>query len=152
MMNRRKIFSSIAFVGAGFVLNSLAQAASPAIDTGIIAGVAEGGYDAVSYFQGGPKAGDPTKVVEWNGVKWYFSSDENLAAFKAAPEKYAPQYGGYCAFAVSKGATAKGDPNVYTIVDGKNYLNLSSSVQTMWKKDIPGNIVAADKNWPGLHN
>jgi YHS domain-containing protein len=152
IMNRRNILASFAFVGATLALGNISLAASPAIDTGILPGVALGGYDAVSYFQGGPIAGDPAKAITWQGAKWYFSTDDNLAAFKAAPEKFAPQYGGYCAFAVAKGSTAKGDPKVFSIVDGKNYVNLSTSVQSLWKKDIPGNISAADANWPGLHN
>jgi len=125
--------------------------AASSVYTGIVDGVGSGGFDPVSYLQpGGPKMGDTSKMATWNGAKWYFSSDEDLAAFKANPEKYAPQYGGYCAFAVSKGSLAKGDPKVYSVVDGKVYLNLSSSVQQLWKSDIAGNIAAANAKWPGL--
>jgi YHS domain len=151
-MNRRYFISSLMLVGTAPMFSDIALAAASAIDTGVISGVALGGYDAVSYFQGGPMAGDPEKVFSWQGAQWYFTSAENLAAFKADPQKYAPQYGGYCAFAVSKGSTAKGDPKVFTIVNGKNFINLSTSVQALWKKDIPGNITAADANWPSLHN
>ena len=69
---------------------------------------------------------------------------------EANPEKFAPRYGGYCAYAVSQGATAQGDPKVWHIVGGKLYLNLSPAVQKLWEKNIPGYIKAGDKNWPGV--
>ncbi len=148
-MNKRNLFGL--FAASVLMLASAPTFAAEPVFTGIVAGVGSGGYDAVSYLQpDGPKMGDPSKVATWNGAKWYFTSDENLAAFKAAPEKYAPQYGGYCAFAVSKGSLAKGDPKIFTVVDGKVYLNLSSSVQQLWKSDIPGNITAANSKWPKL--
>ena len=74
----------------------------------------------------------------------------NLDAFTAEPEKYAPQYGGYCAFAVARGATAKGDPKVWSKVDSKLYLNISPGVKEMWSKDVAGNIASANANWPGV--
>ena len=72
--------------------------------------------------------------------------------FAADPEKYAPQYGGYCAWAVSQGYTASTDPEAWKIVDGKLYLNYSKSVQQTWEQDIPGNIAAGDGNWPKVLN
>jgi YHS domain-containing protein len=145
-MKRRAIFGLV----LGFAFTSYAaHAAESQIYQGIVDGVAAGGYDAVSYLQdGGPKMGDAAHMLEWQGAKWYFASTGNLDLFKANPEKYAPQYGGYCAFAVSKGSTAKGDPTVYTVVDGKVYFNLSKPVQDLWQQDIPSNISAADANWP----
>ncbi|MGH6855016.1 MAG: YHS domain-containing (seleno)protein, partial [Aestuariivirga sp.] len=117
----------------------------------LVDGVALGGYDAVSYFtDGGPKEGSEQFAADWKDARWRFSTAENLAAFKASPEKYAPQYGGYCAYAVSKGATAKGDPSVWTLANGKLYLNLSKEVQATWRNDIPGNVAQADANWPGV--
>ncbi len=109
------------------------------------------GYDPVAYF----KANEPVKgssdfTHEWNDAKWYFSSAENKADFIADPEKYAPQYGGYCAWAVSQGSTAPTDPKAWHIEDGKLYLNYNQSVQTNWLKDVPGHIKSADKNWPDL--
>lgn len=148
-MNRRAA-SSVIFAGL-IVPRSIAMAGQPIVFTGIISGVGSGGYDPVSYLQAsGPKMGDSSKAATWNGAKWYFASDENLAKFKAAPEKYAPQFGGYCAFAVAKGSLAKGDPKVFTVVEGKVYLNLSPSVQQIWQSDIPGNIASATAKWPGL--
>ena len=114
-------------------------------------GLALGGYDAVAYFtEDEPVAGGREFETEWSGTKWRFSSAENKDTFLEAPEKHAPQYGGYCAYAVSKGGTANGDPTVWRMVGGKLYLNLNRGVQQLWVKDIPGNIAKADKNWPGV--
>jgi YHS domain-containing protein len=90
--------------------------------------------------------------TEWKGATWEFSSAENLEKFKADPEAYAPQYGGYCAYGVSKGGLVKGEPDQWTIVDGKLYLNYSAGVQKTWSKDIPGFISTADKKWPAILN
>ncbi|MDN2482814.1 YHS domain-containing (seleno)protein [Vibrio agarivorans] len=109
------------------------------------------GYDPVAYFtQGKPVKGDADFVYEWNDAKWYFASKQHLEAFMSNPEKYAPQYGGYCAWAVSNGYTAKIDLNAWRIVDDKLYLNYNKSVQEKWQQDIAGNVAKADKNWPSL--
>ena len=111
-------------------------------------GMAIKGYDPVAYYtMGKPVHGDKLYSFAWNGTKWQFASAENRDLFKVAPEKYAPQYGGYCAFAVSKGSTAPTDPETWRIVDGKLYLNYSKSVQAQWLKSIPHNIAAGDANW-----
>jgi YHS domain-containing protein len=110
-----------------------------------------GGYDAVAYFtEKAAKPGDPSHKFQWSGVDWYFASDENMKLFAASPEKYAPQYGGHCAFAAAKGAIATGDPQAWTVVKDKLYINYSPAVREEWKQDIPGFIVQADKNWPNL--
>ncbi len=114
-------------------------------------GVAIDGTDAVAYFtESRPVEGKREHSFEWNGATWRFASAENLEAFRADPERYAPQYGGYCAWAVSQGYTASTDPEAWDIVDGKLYLNYSKSVQSQWKQDKPGNITKADTNWPGI--
>ncbi len=114
-------------------------------------GVAIDGTDPVAYFtEGKPVKGKAAHTVRWNGVNWRFSSADNKAAFEADPAKYAPQYGGYCAWAVSQGYTASTDPDAWKIVDGKLYLNYSKGVQRRWEGDIPGNIVSANGNWPNL--
>ncbi len=116
-------------------------------------GVAVDGSDVVAYFtQGKPVAGSKDITHDWNGVTWRFSSEANRAAFAAAPETYAPQYGGYCAYAVSEGYTASTTPEAWRIVDGKLYLNYSRRVQRRWEGDIPGRIAAADANWPEVLN
>jgi hypothetical protein len=78
------------------------------------------------------------------------ASEENKATFLGNPEKYAPQYGGYCAFGLSKGFKFDGDPNIFSIVDEKLYLNLSPKVAEIWKKDIPGLIADAEVIWPDV--
>jgi YHS domain-containing protein len=109
------------------------------------------GYDPVAYFTvGKPVQGKDQFTTKWQGATFKFSSAENLALFKAEPTAYAPQYGGYCAFAVSKGATAGTVPDAWSIVDGKLYLNYSLNVRNRWSKDVPGNIKAADRNWPAV--
>ena len=113
--------------------------------------LAVGGYDAVAYHtQGKPVAGTDEFTHTWKGATWRFASKESLDTFVKEPEKYAPQYGGYCAFAVGHGSLASGDPTIWKIVDGKLYLNLSKSVQTSWERDIPGLIKRGDANWPKL--
>lgn len=109
------------------------------------------GYDPVAYFtQHKAVKGQKNLSTEWQGAQWHFSSQANLDAFKADPEKYAPQYGGYCAYGVSQGYTPEIDPQAFHIHEGKLYLNLSKVVLKRWKEDIPGYIRDADKNWPEL--
>lgn len=115
-------------------------------------GVAIRGYDPVAYHvEGKPVKGSSQYEFKWKNAKWRFSSAENLNLFEADPEKFAPRYGGYCAWAVSQGYTASVDPeNAWTIVEGRLYLNYSVDVKIMWSRDIPGNIKKADANWPGV--
>ena len=82
--------------------------------------------------------------------KWQFSSAENRETFVKNPTKYAPQYGGYCAYAVSQGYTASADPQAWKIVDDKLYVNYNLSVKEKWVKDIPKYIADANKNWEQL--
>ena len=117
----------------------------------VFSSLAASGYDPVAYFvEGRPVEGRKGFEFEWNGATWRFVDAKNLAAFAADPEIFAPQYGGYCAWAVSQGTTASTDPEAWRIVDGKLYLNYSKSVQSTWVQDIPGNIAKADGNWPGV--
>lgn len=112
-------------------------------------GTAIDGTDPVAYFtEGKPVPGKREFSHEWNRATWRFSSAENRDLFAANPEKYAPQYGGYCAWAVSQGYTASTDPEAWKIVDEKLYLNYNKSVQANWEKDIPGHIASGDANWP----
>ncbi len=110
--------------------------------------VAVSGFDTIAYFTAQQAVeGNPQFSFIWNGAKWYFSSAENMEKFKAAPENYAPQFGGYCAFAVSKGYTADGDPNAWKIVDGKLYLNYNQKVKEMWEAEEQKRIEDGKKNW-----
>lgn len=107
------------------------------------------GHDPVAYFDGkGPVKGSKQFSHAWGSATWYFASAGNRDRFAAAPEKYAPQYGGYCAYAVAEGYTADIDPAAWSIVDGKLYLNYSLRIRERWNKDIPGYIRKADANWP----
>lgn len=125
------------------------QAATPAIYADD--GVAIDGSDPVAYFtEGRPVAGKPSIAHDWMGVTWRFSTEANRAAFIADPEAYAPQYGGYCAYAVSEGYTASTTPSAWKIVDGKLYLNYSRSIQRRWERNIPERIRDADANWPSV--
>jgi len=112
-------------------------------------GVALKGYDPVAYYaDGAPAVGDPGITYQWQGATYLFSTAEHREAFKADPAHYAPQFGGYCAFAVSRGTTADADPHQWAIVDGKLYVNNNAFARKLWDQDRPGNIVAGDANWP----
>ena len=114
--------------------------------------VALKGYDPVAYFQQGMAVkGSAQFVHQWMGATWHFASQQSRDTFAANPQQFAPQYGGYCSWAVSRGYTADIDPEAWKVVDGKLYLNYSKGVQKKWETDIPGNISKADGNWPGLH-
>jgi YHS domain-containing protein len=111
-------------------------------------GVAIKGYDPVAYFTvSKPVKGESDFAYEWNGATWRFASTAHRDAFKTEPEKYAPQFGGYCAWAVSQGDTAGIDPGAWKIVNGKLYLNYSLEIQKKWESDVPGNISKAEVNW-----
>lgn len=128
-----------------------AQARSPEIYTGILSATAVGGYDPVAYFtEGRPVEGKRDITWTWKGVTWRFASERSRDAFKAAPETFAPQYGGHCAWAVSQGYTAKGDPKYWKVVNGKLYLNYNAQVQRDWERDVAGHIGKGDKNWPAV--
>jgi YHS domain-containing protein len=115
-------------------------------------GLAIRGYDPVAYFdQSRPVKGSPQFSHQWMGATWLFASAQHRDQFAANPERYAPQYGGYCSYAVSQGHTASIDPEAWKIVDGKLHLNYSKGVQARWEKDIPGYIEKANRNWPDLH-
>ncbi len=114
-------------------------------------GLAIRGYDPVAYFTlGEATLGSDQFEAQWNGATWRFSSAEHRERFVADPAAYAPQYGGYCAWAVSRGSTASIDPHAWTIHDGALYLNYNRSIHQRWQRDIPGNIARGDANWPGL--
>jgi YHS domain-containing protein len=128
-----------------------ALAAKNPVNTGFVGDVAVKGADVVAYFtQGKHVEGKKEFVLRWGGAVWRFSSAEHLRQFTETPERFAPRYGGYCAYAVAQGTTASIDPEAWSIVDGKLYLNYSKSVRETWLKDARGNIEKADRNWPGV--
>ncbi|MEL6644802.1 MAG: YHS domain-containing (seleno)protein [Pseudomonadota bacterium] len=151
MITRRHALGLIAAVPATAVLATRVKAATP--QTYAENGIAIDGTDPVAYFtEGGPVAGDPGITLDWNGATWRFSTADNRAMFEADPEAFAPQYGGYCAFAVSQGYTASTVPQAWTIHDNKLYLNFSRSVRRRWERDIPGHVAKANANWPAVLN
>ena len=111
---------------------------------------AVGGYDSVSYFTGNPVMGSDQFTTIYKGATFKFANAANLAAFKANPDRYAPQYGGHCAWAAANNYRFAGDPKVWKIVDGKLYLNYNKDVQVKWEKDIPGLVKKGDINWATL--
>jgi len=144
----RPITQAVVFLFAVFALITPAHAADPVFQ---VDGKAIRGYDPVAYFtQEKAVEGSAAHTFEFEGATWQFASAENRATFIANPEKYAPAYGGYCAWAVANNYTAPIDPDAWSIRDGKLYLNFSKVVRARWALDKSGNIEAADRNWPGL--
>lgn len=116
-----------------------------------VEGIALGGTDPVSYFDGPqPLPGLPQHAFAYEGATWHFATAENRERFAADPAAYAPQYGGWCAFAAAKGAKAPTVPEAWTLVDGRLYLNYSTQVMRAWRSDPAGFIAAADAAWPAL--
>ncbi|MEO6329076.1 MAG: YHS domain-containing (seleno)protein [Ginsengibacter sp.] len=110
------------------------------------------GYDPVAYFkQAKAVKGEKTNSYIWNNATWYFLSPENINLFKNDPDKYAPQFGGYCSFAVSKGFTAKIDPFAWIIIDGRLYLFNDESFKNKWIEDERENLEKDKSNWPGIY-
>lgn len=115
--------------------------------------VAIHGYDAVSYFSsGGPVKGKAQYSASYQDAIYHFSTAANRDAFRENPEKFAPQFGGYCAMGVAMNKKFDVDPMAWRVVDGKLYLNLNKQVQAKWVEDIPGNLATARRNWHGIHN
>ncbi|PRY23772.1 YHS domain-containing protein [Aliiruegeria haliotis] len=123
-------------------------------------GFAVSGYDVVAYFgldqsdvgtpQPAAVPGNADITAEYDGATFAFSNEANRDAFLADPEKYSPQFDGHCAFGAAKGGKVPGNPNLWRIVDGKLYLNITKNVVGFWEEDIPGNIELANSNWTDL--
>ncbi len=144
-------FVRLALAATVAVAGMTSASAVPPVNASFFGKLAIHGYDPVAYVTAGrPVEGDKRHSLEWNGATWRFASAENRELFRKAPEKYAPQYGGYCAWAVSRGTTADIDPAAWKIVGGKLYLNYSPDVQKQWEADLPAAIERADANWPRL--
>lgn len=106
------------------------------------------GYDPVAYFtEGRPVEGLKEFAHEYADAKWWFLNSANRDLFAANPEKYAPQYGGYCAWGISQAKFYDGDPQLWKIVAGKLYVNYNKEIDKTWEQDIPGFIKKADANW-----
>ena len=147
MIARRQFLAASAAAVPAILAARAAHAAEPPVYAED--GIAIDGTDAVAYFtEGAPVPGSPDITHSWNGATWRFSSESNRDAFAADPTAYAPQYGGYCAWAVAQGYTASTVPHAWKIENGKLYLNFSRRIQRRWERDIPGNIAKGNANWP----
>ena len=132
-------------------LPGAAAAVDPVYSAGLLDPVAIARADPVAYFtEGRHVPGDAEFEAEWNGATWSFASAAHRDAFLAEPARYAPQYGGYCAYAVAHGNTVRIDPKAWSVVDGKLYLNYSRSIQEKWQAKRALFIVRADEIWPAL--
>jgi len=153
-MNKRREFFSVKRAGVAALAALLVLLTLPVLAGEVVftkRGKAINGYDPVAYFtQGKPAKGKTDFTHKWMGSTWRFASAANRDAFAAAPEKYAPQYGGYCAWAVSQGYTAPTDPDAWKIVGGKLYLNYSKGIQQRWASSAAKLIIDGDENWPGI--
>lgn len=139
------LFSTPAVAGQQFIDNS---------------GYAISGYDVVSYWDlkqsaiGSPQPGAiPGKkniTTKYNGVNWAFSSVANKEKFLKDPTKYLPAFDGHCAYGIAQGGKVPTNPNLWRIVDGKLYLNITKTVSGLWEEDVPGFIKTAEKNWTAL--
>jgi YHS domain-containing protein len=139
---RHPLFNSLAALVVAASLNASAGEFNES------EGVAIQGFDPVAYvteLTGSKGSTDFTSV--YKGSVFHFKNAANRDAFTANPEKFAPQYHGYCAFGVSRGYKAATSPDAFTVVDGKLYLNYNAEVKTMWAKDVPGFIGKADSQW-----
>ncbi|MGP1358911.1 YHS domain-containing (seleno)protein [Roseicyclus sp.] len=114
-------------------------------------GLAIGGTDPVAYARdGAPVQGDPALAIEWMGARWSFATAENRDAFAAEPDRYAPAFGGYCAFAASRGYLAPTIPEAWSIHEGRLFLNASLRARELWLAELPGVIAAGEANWPAI--
>ncbi len=142
------LFAFIFAVALGFAPAEARPAPPVSVDR---AGLAIGGYDPTAYFSAGRAVlGTPANSLRWKGATWRFASAEAKARFAAAPQRYAPQFGGYCAWAVSQGYLAPGDGRQWRIVDGRLYLNYNARAKKLWEANLPDLITQGKANWPGV--
>lgn len=152
-MKIRHLIAALAITVVPAAALAPAALAEAPVYTGTFSNTAVQGYDPVAYFtEGAPVKGSKDFTTEYEGAEFRFSTAANRDAFIADPAAYAPQYGGYCAWAIADGKHAKGDANHWSIVDGKLYLNYNGSVQDKWNADRAGFIEKADVQWPEINN
>lgn len=146
-MTRRALLLAALVIPVAGTTPRPAAAAEPQVYA--VGGVAIAGYDPVAYFtEGRPVRGASGHSLIWHGATWYFVSAETMEAFEMNPYAYAPQYGGYCAYEMSRGALSSTEPDAFSVVDGRLYLTHSLEVRAMWAADVPGHIALADAHWP----
>jgi YHS domain-containing protein len=143
MITRRFFHAVLVALAVGIAAGSAGAAELNAQD-----GIAIKGYDVVAYFTDHAAVpGSEAITTQFDGATFRFASAEHRDAFIADPEKYLPQFGGFCAYGTSQGHKADIDPQAFTVVDGKLYLNYSMDVRAKFSKDIPGFIQKANQNW-----
>jgi YHS domain-containing protein len=141
-MKRLLIIAALAFITA-------VQAQAQQSEIFAPGGKAIKGYDPVAFFkESKPVKGSDKFQYKWKDATWLFSTNENLEAFKANPEKYAPQYGGYCAYGTSQGHKAPTQTDTWTVLNDKLYFNYNDKVKELWTKDQANLIKVADEKWP----
>ena len=145
----KTLFSAV--LTAGLLLSPLAAMATPnAVQTSWRDNIAAEGMDVVTFFSGKPQLGKPEYATRYKGADWYFFSQANKELFLTNPEHFAPQYGGYCAWAVAKGKMAKGNPDHWSVESGRLYFNYNARIQRRWEKKRARFIARADARWPEL--
>jgi hypothetical protein len=148
-MNRRHLLATLAAAPAGLLLAGPALAERPAIFAP--GGIAIGGADPVAYFtEGRYVPGRPEHALLWRGAIWHFHREETLAEFERNPNAYSPQFGGYCAYAMSHGIISQGDPHIFLVDRGALYLCNSSVAMVRFRSDLPAHLAAALANWPAV--
>ena len=149
LLSRRNLIGAVVLASAagGAVWHFRPKmAAGPVNATG---GLAIQGYDPVAYFTDGrPRHGAAAHAFDWHGARWLFVSARHRDMFAADPERYAPRYGGFCAYGMAGGYKAPVDPEAFSIVEDRLYLNYSDSIRRDWMADIPGFVAKADAAWP----
>jgi YHS domain-containing protein len=136
---------------AAIVLLSAPAFAGNLVNVSGASKVAVSGYDTVAFFTDSkPVNGSPFIAAEYQGATYFFASEEHKKLFTADPEKYAPQFGGFCAFGVAIDKLFPVDINTWQVRDGKLYLNLNPDILIKFNADFKGNTTKADQNWPGL--
>ena len=148
MITRRRLLGAAASLP---ILGLIGRPAFAAPEVFADAGLALRGVDPVAYFtQGEMVEGREDCALMWRGATWHFATIEARSTFEMNPQGYAPQFGGYCAYALAQGALAPTVPEAWTIYDGKLYLNYSVNVRSVWQEDKPGNIAKAEPYWPAI--
>lgn len=140
---------SISSIAVGLLVTASAVAA-PSQYYADESRVAVNGYDVVAYFNHDATRGIPGIEVNYDGFTWYFESQENADRFQADPARYTPAFGGYCAYGVSQGYLVATDPEAWSIVNDKLYLNYNAAIRTRWLSDSEQYIPLAEKHWPRL--
>ncbi len=147
----KQLITLVAIAPALGLFSEIATAAKAPVYTGRFNNLALGGHDAVAYFkQSEAVKGDSANSLDHKGARWLFSSKENMEQFKVNPDAFAPQFGGYCAFSISKGKIVKGDPKLWDIEDGNLYVNFNKGIHRLWLKRKHLHIAKARENWPAI--